>query len=302
MSHPTSSSPATRRGGTRAPRRPTQHALELATGPELQALLDHFAACFAIRIAFFTPTGEQLQIGLRQPNCEFCQYLRQELKLEPRCRAQDREKFAEAAAARTLTAYSCHAGLREAIQAVRLADGTLAGFIMIGQFRLEGAAYSASLQAATRHRPAVRRELDRLFARVPAMSAVRLPHLLALFSLLVDTVSARHLVRLRGDLLLNRIEQLIQEKLDRPLSLAEAAQAVGRSPSTVSHLFTQRLGTSFKRAVLDAKMAAAEQLLRTVPGLTVTEAAARVGYPNPFHFSRIFRKIKGLPPSALKHH
>lgn len=301
MSNRASSSPATRHGGRRSSRRPKQHALELATGPELQALLDHFAACFAIRIAFFTPTGESLQIGLRQPNCEFCVFLRETLGLESRCRAQDRQKFAEAAAARTLTAYTCHAGLREAIQAVRLADGTLAGFIMIGQFRVEGAAYSDTLRTATRHRPAARRELDQRFARVPAISGVRLPHLLALFSLLVDTVSARRLVQLRGDLLLNRIEQLIQEKLDRPLPLAEAARAVGRSPSTVSHLFTQRLGKSFKRTVLDAKMAAAEQLLRTVPGLTVAEAAARVGYSNPFHFSRIFRKLKGQPPSALKH-
>jgi len=69
--------------------------------------------------------------------------------------------------------------------------------------------------------------------------------------------------------------------------------------SSLSHLFKKVLGKSFKQFQIEIKLERAEEYLRTIPGISVGEAANRVGYQDPLYFSRIFRKYKKVPPSAL---
>lgn len=279
-----------------------RQTLEIILENELGEMLDHFAACFGVRIAFFSPDGEEILAGQQQPMCGFCAYLREGLGLESRCRKQDRGKFEEARKSRKLVAYACHSGLMEAIQPV-FADSTrreLAGFVMIGQFRVRTTCSPSLAATLTAQKPAIRREVDRLFDEVPLIPPAKLEPMLGLFSLLVNAVTDRHLVSLHGDLMLNRVERFIHDNLHRPVSLEEVAQVVHRSPSTISHLFQRRLGKSFKQVVLEAKLDAAEERLRSVPGTTVSEAAAAVGYPGPFHFSRIFKKYRGYPPAEAR--
>jgi AraC-like DNA-binding protein len=38
--------------------------------------------------------------------------------------------------------------------------------------------------------------------------------------------------------------------------------------------------------------------LLTDEGLSVKETAARVGFDDAFYFSRVFKKVMGIPPSA----
>lgn len=260
-------------------------------------MLDHFAGCFGIRIAYYTPEGQELRAGLRQSMCGYCQMVRGRLGQAELCQKLDHERLAEAAARRCLVAYTCHSGLNEAVQPVLL-DGELAGFVMIGQFRTTEQPPAGYDVLCRRHR-VDRTSLQRQFAAVPAVSAAALPHVLGLFSMLVETITRERLVSLRGDLCLSRVTRYVQANLQRPVSLEAAARAAGRSRSTVSHLFQRRLGCSFRTYVLNQKLAAAETLLRDIPGLTVAEAAARVGFNSPFQFSRMFSKYRGRPPSRV---
>ncbi len=275
-------------------------SLEIIVKDELQGMLDHFAAAFDIRIALFTPSWEELLSGMQEGSCGYCRWLRGELGLDERCRRTDREKMAEAAKGSTPLLYRCHAGLMEAIQPLRLEDGELAGFIMIGQFRLEGSEPDKSILKEAGPRRERQAQARRLFEEVPSVPRRKLQHILGLFSMIVSMAVERRMLSMKGDLIAGKIERLIMERLDRNVSLAEAARHVGRSASTVSHLFKARLGVSFKRRLLELKLGAAEELLRRSPGITVSEAAARCGFASPFHFSRLFKKHRGMPPSAAK--
>jgi AraC family transcriptional regulator of arabinose operon len=44
--------------------------------------------------------------------------------------------------------------------------------------------------------------------------------------------------------------------------------------------------------------AAAEQLHK--PGALVKNVAADLGFTNPFHFSRVFKSVFGIPPDAFR--
>jgi len=272
-------------------------SLEIIVKDELQGMLDHFSEAFDIRIALFTPDGKELLCGMKRQACAYCRFLREELGLEARCKAMDREKFAEAESSGALTLYRCHAGLMEAIHPIRLDDGELAGFVMIGQFRLEGSEPDASILKAASSGKRRANELRSLFEETASVRQAKLPHILGLFSMIVSMAVERRMLAMKGDLLVGKLERFIGVRLDRETSLAEAAKHVGRSPSTVSHVFKAKLGVSFKSRVLDLRLEAAERLLRGTPGMTVAEAAARCGFASPFHFSRLFKKRRGYSPS-----
>lgn len=78
-------------------------------------------------------------------------------------------------------------------------------------------------------------------------------------------------------------------------SVADLARAVGLSPSHFAALFSQRMGVPVGRYQSQLRMAQARELLDTTD-LSVAQVAARVGYDDPFYFSRHFRATNGTTP------
>ncbi len=80
--------------------------------------------------------------------------------------------------------------------------------------------------------------------------------------------------------------------------LGEIAAAARLDASSVCRLFRRFLGVSPHLYLRRRKMALAAAFLLERGG-RVQDAAARVGMEDPFHFSRCFRAVHGVPPSAL---
>lgn len=84
---------------------------------------------------------------------------------------------------------------------------------------------------------------------------------------------------------------------DPSLGAAGIAAAIGLSERQLSRIFAAE-GTSVPRAVLDARLDAAQSLL-TVATLPMAEVATRTGFASQAQFSRSYRQRYGLPP--LRH-
>jgi AraC family transcriptional regulator len=80
--------------------------------------------------------------------------------------------------------------------------------------------------------------------------------------------------------------------------LEEIATAVQLEASSVCRLFRRFLGVSPHQYLRRRKMALAAAFLLE-KGARVQDVAARVGMDDPFHFSRSFRLVHGVAPSAL---
>ena len=80
--------------------------------------------------------------------------------------------------------------------------------------------------------------------------------------------------------------------------LDEIAAAARLEASSVCRLFRRFLGVSPHQYLRRRKMALAAAFLLERGG-RVQDAAASVGMDDPFHFSRCFRAVHGVPPSAL---
>lgn len=138
-------------------------------------------------------------------------------------------------------------------------------------------------------------EGQRHSARAPAVCLKLLELLLLKAAEAPGEISARD-ARARENFL--RCRALIETHADRWRTLEEIAAAAKLDGASVCRLFRRFHGTSPYQYLLRRKMALAAEYLIDSGGL-VKEAAARVGFSDPYHFARCFKAVHGVAPSEL---
>ncbi|MDO4284012.1 MAG: AraC family transcriptional regulator [Eubacteriales bacterium] len=102
----------------------------------------------------------------------------------------------------------------------------------------------------------------------------------------------------RRDMLadLQNLLTFLEDHCGDPISLTDAAEMMGFSPSHFSRLFKQLTGTGFVRYLNIIRISqAAEQLVTTDD--RITDIALRCGFGNVRSFNRVFLEITGYTPS-----
>lgn len=98
---------------------------------------------------------------------------------------------------------------------------------------------------------------------------------------------------------LNPVLEYVQRHPDADLSCTALARHFGCSTPTLNRLFRSVLGESPQNYVLRYRMSQADHLLRTGED-SVKEISGRLGFRNPFYFTRVFRGYFGVTPSAVR--
>ena len=96
-----------------------------------------------------------------------------------------------------------------------------------------------------------------------------------------------------------RCKAVLDERAESLATLEEAAKAAQLDVSSVCRLFRRFQGISPYQYLLRRKMNLAAEFLVDGRGL-VKEAAQLVGFADPYHFSRCFKAVHGVPPSGLQ--
>ncbi|TVR16269.1 MAG: AraC family transcriptional regulator [Planctomycetota bacterium] len=92
---------------------------------------------------------------------------------------------------------------------------------------------------------------------------------------------------------------LIEERFADPdLQVATLAAAAGLSRAHFSRRFSAAVGYSPARYLQRRRLRHAQHIL--AHGERVADAAAACGYRDVFHFSRVFKRSKGVPPSRWR--
>ncbi len=94
-----------------------------------------------------------------------------------------------------------------------------------------------------------------------------------------------------------KVAQLMEDNIERPLSLDEIASATDLSRRQIERLFKRHLNCVPKRYYLQMRLRRARELLlqTSMPIIDITTAC---GFQSPPHFSRCYRAQFGCPPSA----
>jgi AraC-like DNA-binding protein len=91
----------------------------------------------------------------------------------------------------------------------------------------------------------------------------------------------------------------IDASLGSRIELSDLAEVAGMSVSTLSAHFRKTFGLSPKAYLIQYRMRYAAHLLMD-KNLNIAEVASRVGYDDPFHFSKLFKKHCGASPRGLR--
>ncbi len=98
---------------------------------------------------------------------------------------------------------------------------------------------------------------------------------------------------------INNIIQSMHEQYNENLSMEDFAKMCSLSIYRFIHKFKAVTGTTPNQYITSIRINEAKRLLSET-SFNVQEVASVVGYHNPLYFSRVFRKVVGLPPSSYK--
>lgn len=101
-----------------------------------------------------------------------------------------------------------------------------------------------------------------------------------------------------ADARLEKMLNYVAEHITGRLLLEDVAAYAMVSKSTMSHLFKSRMHTSFKKYVLQKKIAYAAGLIQN--GMSANEAALLIGYENYTGFYKMYKKVLSEQPSDRK--
>lgn len=142
-------------------------------------------------------------------------------------------------------------------------------------------------QPSTYHALAQNGRLSLILAQILNESAVRVPR------------TGNAVLRGPGDRI-GSVLQHVAEHYAEPLSLESLADVVGLHPTYFSNTFRKATGTAPMAFLQRFRIERAKSLLASTD-LPVMEVAARVGFQDPYHFSRVFKKLAGVAPKEYHH-
>jgi AraC-like DNA-binding protein len=96
-----------------------------------------------------------------------------------------------------------------------------------------------------------------------------------------------------------KARQIMDTRFAEPLSMSSVAEECRVNADYLRQLFIKWMGQPPMQYLIGKRLAAACDLLR-LNQETNAQIAARVGIPNPYYFSRLFRKRMGQTPSAYR--
>lgn len=111
--------------------------------------------------------------------------------------------------------------------------------------------------------------------------------------------SAAKLDMVETDVIIKAKRYLQDHYEDKELSLIKVAEYVGLNEKYFTNRFTKETGENFSAYLTGLRMQKAKELLKTT-NFKVYEIAEMVGYQNPEHFNRMFKKINSISPMKYR--
>lgn len=98
---------------------------------------------------------------------------------------------------------------------------------------------------------------------------------------------------------IGRILEYIHDHLNESLTVSELAEKIGLDSRQFHYEFLKQTGICPKRYLMQSKMKRAKELLE-YQNYSITQISDMVGYEDPLHFSRVFKKSTGISPTQFR--
>ncbi|MGN0164959.1 MAG: AraC family transcriptional regulator [Lachnospiraceae bacterium] len=98
----------------------------------------------------------------------------------------------------------------------------------------------------------------------------------------------------------DKIKKYINTNYDKKIYLDQIADNMYLSPVYISKMFKEKTGIAPINYLIKVRLEKAKEILESGGNETVKEIAASVGYDNPYHFSKMFKKHYGVSPLTYR--
>ncbi len=265
---------------------------------KINRLLRNFYISTGIAVTFYDAAAHM--IATSPVYADYCRCIRQKKECVRNCNLSNVTHMKEAAASNAMVSYTCHAGLMETILPV-LYEGTLIGYMQIGQFRDADARYSSEQRAlsAAADYGIDATQASSLYRALPTVSAEKLSALQEILLILIQSFWEDGLIRHNRSMLSVRLEQYIDEHLREKLSVERICETFFLSKNALYRLFATEFDTTIGQYVLQKRIALATRLLRE-SAAPITQVAVDCGFCDYNYFIRAFKKHTGLTPLQFR--
>ena len=115
-----------------------------------------------------------------------------------------------------------------------------------------------------------------------------------------DLQRASNSVKNNEKRVINIVKKIIETEYYKELNLSEISNKVFLNSKYLSRLFKNETGINITDYLIQARMEKAKQLFRENLDMKVYEVAAKVGYPDPGLFCKLFKRMLGLTPKEYR--
>lgn len=251
----------------------------------LNGLLKDFYNLTGMKICIYDGEGEELSYYPERFS-KFCKYLRAFPEAEKKCRGCDKNALAECKRTQSAFLYTCHAGLTECMSPICL-NGSIRGFIVIGQIREDGSVFSGEDFGADEE------TLKELWNSLPVIPREKILSAVHISEACTGYDQLIRFVREQSESLGARLEAFVAENLQGDLGVNALCRKFVLSRRELYSFIRERYHCTPAQFVRLRRLRYAAELLKTTD-LSVAKIADKCGIGDYNYFSKIFRKTYGV--------
>ncbi len=274
-------------------------AKEIFNLQRLEQTLENFYKILNIRMSVFGPDEEELLPYPKQAP-RFCRCIRRSPALAQGCRVCDKEVMR---IARTMTEpyiYTCHAGLTEAVIAIRIEDRILGYIFLSHMLPSDGDPDLRERIVAQNARyglPA--EELRDALAGISVRSTEQIAAAAKVLEALAGYIHLKEIAKAwQKEDLAWQMQQYIRDHLGEELTCRHLCDVFHYSRTKLYETFTEAYGMGVSEYILMLRMQKAKQLLSD--GEHIADVAAACGFSDYNYFFKVFRKRCGMTPKQFQ--
>ncbi len=137
------------------------------------------------------------------------------------------------------------------------------------------------------------------FHSIPTYSQMVSVYLYRLFLLLAENGSSAPLLATSDAITFGNIVTYMHDHISENLSVDDIAEHICLSTTSLKRIFGRYAGMGVHKYFMQMKISYASSLLKE--GKTVTETAEALGFSEQSYFSKVYKQLSGVSPSAVKY-
>lgn len=271
----------------------------LFNSDKLLRLITNLQTFTGISTSVYDATGKGIQLG--GEHCPFCRLMNASPEGHARCEASDAQAVRRCASLRSAYGYRCHAGVSEMVLPI-YDSGVPIAYLAFGQL-LDNAPVKQQWEAAAKTLTWYEGDLEELrqaFFSMRQMSQQEMSAYAEILEALALYIRQEGMIRSAEYTDLQKLEMYLDEHYMEPLSLSRISAELHVGTTKLCAL-AKRLsgGSTLTRIIAERRVNAAKELLMKSDS-PVAAIAEEVGFNDYNYFTKIFKSITGITPSAYR--